>query len=286
VATLRVEFLDRLLNDAELAVLPTHIYTLRPLRREALNAVIEGPARLAGITVADDLVVRLVEDTHSGEALPLLAFTLAQLTEGVGRGGQLSDARYDQLGGVQGALTTQANAALADAIAATGRRREEVIAGLLRVVTVDEQGRPTRWRVDRAQLTEPVTREVAVFVERRLLTTDSDNGSVVVGVAHEALLSAWSPLAQAIDKQVPALRARRAVEQAAAEWNEDGRSPTRLWERGQLAAALADTGAHIQAHELVTDRVDLSSTARKFLHASIRRDRFRRGRVITWSQQG
>lgn len=44
---------------------------------------------------------------------------------------------------------------------------------------------------------------------------------------------------------------------------------------------MTDTGARIQAQDLVTDRVDLSPTARTFLRASIRRDRVRRGRTIT-----
>jgi hypothetical protein len=54
-----------------------------------------------------------------------------------------------------------------------------------------------------------------------------------------------------------------------------------LWERGQLAAALADTGAHLKADDVVTNRVELNSTARDFLRASIRRDRLRRGRIVT-----
>jgi hypothetical protein len=146
---------------------------------------------------------------------------------------------------VQGALTRQADAALADATAATGRRRADVIAGLLRLVTVDEQGRPTRWRVARDELPELVIQEVDAFVTRRLVTTDTINGSVVVEVAHEAFLSAWAPLVQSITVASSALRSRRAVEQAATEWNDAGRSPARLWERGQLAAAIADTGAHL-----------------------------------------
>ena len=280
VGTLRPEFLDQLLGDTALAGLATSIYPLRPLQREALREVIQGPARLAGIDVEEHLVARLVEDTGTGEALPLLAFTLAQLAEGVRRGGQLSATRYEQLGGVQGALTRQADAALAEASAASGRGREQVIAGLLRLVTVDERGRPTRWRIPRGELPEPVTRELDVFVTRRLLTTDTENGSVVVGVAHEAFLSAWAPLAQAIEESASALRARRAVEQAATEWDKEARPSTRLWERGQLAATVADTGAHLQAGELVTDYVDLSPAARDFLRASIRRDRFRRRRTI------
>ncbi|MGH3702969.1 MAG: TIR domain-containing protein, partial [Pseudonocardiaceae bacterium] len=284
VATLRPEFLDQLLGDADLAALPTRLYPLRPLRRDALRTVIENPARLASIGVDDELVARMVADTDSGEALPLLAFTLAQLAEGVTRGGQLSPQRYDQVKGVQGALSSQADAALLEASAATGRGHEQVITGLLRLVTVDEHGRPTRWRTPRNELPEPVLRELDAFIRRRLLTTDTeqgDHGRVIVGAAHEAFLSAWAPLAQAIQDNASALRARRTIEQAATEWATQGHPPARLWERGQLAAALTDTGAHPRGGELITDRVELSPTARTFLHTSIRRDRIRRGRALT-----
>jgi TIR domain len=175
VATLRADFLGMLLASAELAELPTRSFMLRPLAHGALPAVIEEPARLAGISVEDGLVGRLVADTDTGDALPLLAFTLAQLADGIGRGGILSAARYDQLGGVQGALVGQADAALADALAAGGRTREQVLAGLLRLVTVDEQGRPIRARADRDQLPAPVLAELDAFVARRLLTTDTDD---------------------------------------------------------------------------------------------------------------
>ncbi len=281
VATLRPEFFDRLLGDSSLAVLPTRLYPLRPLRRDALAAVIQGPAQLAGIGVDNELVARLVGDTDTGEALPLLAFTLAQLAEGISCGGQLSPRRYDQLGGVRGALSRQADAALAEASAVSGRDRAEVLAGLLRLVTVDEQGRPTRWRVPRDELPKKLIGELDAFIRRRLLTTDTDHGTVVIGVAHEAFLSAWTPLAQAIEENVSALRAHRAIEQAATEWNREGHSTARLWERGQLAAAVTDTGARIQAGDLITNRVELSPTAQVFLRTSIRRERVRRGRAFT-----
>jgi WD40 repeat protein/energy-coupling factor transporter ATP-binding protein EcfA2 len=301
VGTLRPEFLDPLLADSQLATLSTDIFPLRPLRREALRVVIEGPARLAGINVEDHLVTRLVADTASGDALPLLAFTLARLAEGIRRGGQLSSTRYDQLGGVQGALSHQADAALSDALTVSGRTHQQVIAGLLRLVTIDEQGHPTRWRVLRDELPQPVAAEVDMFVARRLLTTDTDNGRVVISVAHEAFLSAWPPLARAIAENVSALRARRALEHVATEWDSNGRPPDRLWGGGQLAAAVTDTGARIRAGsagedgplkrgpsrwlrrrgELIADRVELSPTARDFLHTSIRRDRYRRRRATT-----
>jgi WD40 repeat protein/energy-coupling factor transporter ATP-binding protein EcfA2 len=274
VATLRPEFLGQVLAESQLAeLLSDRPYILRPLPRDGLTTVIQRPARLAGITVADDLVTRLVADTDSGEALPLLAFTLAELANGVGRGGQLSHDHYVRLGGVQGALTRQAGAALAEAVRVAGRTHDEVLGGLLRLVTVDEQGRPTRWKVPCDELGEPVARELEPFIARRLLSTDADHGTAVLGVAHEAFLSAWEPLREAIAKNRTALRARRAVEQAAEEWDEHERPRKLLWDGSQLAVAVAELGAR--------SWVDIGPTARDFLRASIRRDRFRRRRVST-----
>jgi WD40 repeat protein len=306
VGTLRPEFFGQILASPQLEELPTRTFPLRPLRRDALATVIEGPARLADIDVDPELVGRLVEDTDSGDALPLLAFTLAQLAEGVSRGGQLSMARYDQLGGVQGALIRQADDALADALAVNQRTREEVMSGLLRLVTVDEQGRPIRWLVDQKELPAPVRAELEPFVARRLLTADvDDDGTVVLGVTHEAFLSAWPPLAAAINAATAALRARRTVELAAAEWDDAGRPSLLLWERGQLAVVVEGTGARhaagrsnqesaeppsrwlppgrfgLRRRLLVTDKVEVSARARDFLHYSIRRDRSRRRRATT-----
>ncbi|HVI19198.1 MAG TPA: hypothetical protein VM712_12505, partial [Gaiellales bacterium] len=104
LATLRPEFLDQLLTDAELSALPARTHALRPLRPEALRSVIEDPADRAGIGIDADLVHRLVADTGDGDALPLLAYALEQLATGVHRGGRLFTSRYEELGGVQGAL--------------------------------------------------------------------------------------------------------------------------------------------------------------------------------------
>jgi WD40 repeat protein len=306
VGTVRPEFLGPLLASPELEELSARTFPLRPLRREALVTVIEGPARLADIEVDPELVARLAHDADTGEALPLLAFTLEQLAEGVGRGGQLSMARYDQLGGVQGALIKQADLALAEALARTHRTRDQVLAGLLQLVVVDEQRQPIRWLVDEKDLSAAVRAELEPFTAKRLLIADiRDDGTVVLGVSHEAFLSAWPPLAAAITAQEAALRARRAVELAAAEWDHAGRPPMLLWERGQLAVAVEGTGAHrvvdgsnqesaelssrsrlarfrpYARRVLVTDKVALSPRARDFLNRSIRRDRFQRRRLTT-----
>ena len=284
VATLRPEFLGRLLACAELSELPTRPFPLRPLRRDALPTVIEGPAQVAGINVNPELISRLVADTEGGESLPLLAFTLAQLAEGVGRGGELSATLYDRLGGVHGALISQADMALADAVRASGRRPEQVIDSLLRLVAVDEGGHPIRRRVEREGLSDLVGQELDCFVTRRLLTTDTEGDKVVLGVTHEAFLSAWPPLATAIKASAAALRARRAVELAAEEWQQANRPTSRLWERGHIAAAVTDLGVSgagsRSVDRVAADRVGLSAQAGEFLRLSVRRERGRRRRAV------
>ena len=189
----------------------------------------------------DDLVARLVADTDGGTALPLLAYTLAQLAEGVGRGGRLQLAFYEQLGGVQGTSARQADAALAAAETAGGRGREDVLRDLLRLVTVDEHGRPTRWRVPAAEL--PAA-ELEPFVTRRLLITDQDGGDVVVEVAHEAILCVGAVCPRR-GGQHRCAAGQRAVEEAAAEWVERVGRPTGCGSVGSSPAALADTGARL-----------------------------------------
>jgi WD40 repeat protein len=278
VGTLRPEFLDMLQADPAFAEVSSSVALVQPVARAALPSVIEGPARLAGLNIEDGLVARIVEDTESGDALPLLAFTLAELAGGVGRRGTLTHERYDELGGVQGALVKQATAAMADATAQHARTEREVLRELLRLVTVDAEGRPTRLRVPTTTLSDEAQSELKPFVERRILITGEDGDEPTIGVAHEAVLTAWPPLATAIREERVALRARVGIEETARQWAADNRSPKRLWERGQLATALHDVGAPPGGPD-GSERVELSAQAREFLRLSVRRDRFRRGRL-------
>ncbi|MGH3935713.1 MAG: TIR domain-containing protein, partial [Pseudonocardiaceae bacterium] len=219
VAAMRSEFLDDLRRLPELAGMPIEAYVLAPLDREMLRDVIEGPAKVARLRLDGGLAAALVADTGSGEALPLLAFTLRQLTDDLPAGGTLSLSRYRDLGGVQGALARHADAALAEAVRTSGLTEGAVLAGLTRLVTVDETGRRSRRRIRLTALAEPLRVALRVFVDRRLLLSDTDDdGQVWLTVAHEALLTGWRPLDTATADVIAALRTARTVEQAAAEW--------------------------------------------------------------------
>jgi hypothetical protein len=102
LATLRPEFRGQVATDPQLAKLAPRVVLVHPLGTTALRSVIEGPAKVAGLTIEEDLVSRLVTDTGTGEALPLLAFTLEQLAHGTKRADQLTHQRYLDIGGVRG----------------------------------------------------------------------------------------------------------------------------------------------------------------------------------------
>ncbi|MDQ3765694.1 MAG: hypothetical protein M3460_31105 [Actinomycetota bacterium] len=90
VAAMRSEFLDDLSDLPALAGVPIEAYVLASLDREALREVIEQPAKVARLRLDDGLAAQLVADTDGGEALPLLAFVLRQLAEGLPVGGTLA----------------------------------------------------------------------------------------------------------------------------------------------------------------------------------------------------
>ena len=294
LATLRPEFLDPLAKDPDLAKLARRIYEIRPLDPDALRSVIEEPASVAGLSFEEDLVSRLVTDTGGGDALPLLAFTLEQLAHGTTRGDQLTQQRYDDIGGVQGALRRQADAALQDACS-TGATPDRAMSALLSLVTIDEQGRPTKRR---KEFSSAIAEELQPFVTRRLLTTEADGERTSISVAHEAFLANWPPLKTEIDAQATALRARRVVENDARDWVASGRDEAALLQGPKLAKVEAELltpnsdGARGRkrrlralpwwpSHRRLVTGVDLNDTGREFLEASIRAYQSRRRRVAS-----
>jgi WD40 repeat protein len=303
VTTMRSEFLDPLLASGEFAELPIRSFPLRPLDPRMLHTVIASPMRLAGIRVAPELVDRMVAETDSGESLPLLAYTLQEVTTGMRRGDELTAQRYDTSGGVRGALIRQADAALAEAVAAGGRSDSEVLRTLLRMVTVDETGHTSRRETTYDQFNDAAMAEIDTFVRYRLLTTRTESNdlgvhsdeAVLVAVAHEAFLREWPLLAKMIESHRDALRMRVTFEDAATAWAASGHHRSYLWDRIRLASGIAALGASLRQRPkfyiaprrtrvtgpMVVDSpiVDLSPRAVEFANQSARRNQQRRRRI-------
>ncbi|WP_262391780.1 WD40 repeat domain-containing protein [Nocardiopsis sp. CNR-923] len=261
IATLRVEFLGDLLGGGA-APLFTNPLAIGALSRAELVDIIDGPARAAGFRLEPGLSERIVSDTGSGDALPLLAHLLQELYIRVGSGGIATEADYRALGGVDGALSRHTDQVVAEL-------REDVnlvdiLRVLLRFVTVTS-GDATRRRVRLSDLDTGQRRIVDAFVDARLLVSDVHDGGVIAQVTHEALFRQWAPLRQEVEAHAERLRQRAELERWAGDWEGSGRSPdylltgTRLATAERWLSALRDTGQ---------DTPDLNA----FVDASRRRD--------------
>ncbi|MGH3710216.1 MAG: TIR domain-containing protein, partial [Pseudonocardiaceae bacterium] len=291
VAAMRSEFLDDLREFPALTGRRIEAHVLAPLDGQMLREVIEGPAKVARLRLDHGLAAALVANTGSGEALPLLAFTLRQLADGLPAGGTLTLTRYHDLGGVRGALTHHAGTALTEAVRASGLTEREVLTGLTRLVTVDETGRRARRRITLTGLAQPLRAALRVFVDRRLLLSDTDEGGQVwLTVAHEALLTEWRPLDTATADITHALRTARTVEHAAAEWTNAGRAEHYLWDDKRLTATRSALGMASDSdhNPIPPPLVELDEQARAFFDATGQRvqvtqerDRRRRTRTLT-----
>jgi WD40 repeat protein/energy-coupling factor transporter ATP-binding protein EcfA2 len=261
VATLRSEFLSNSPERSGLADAVDESLLIEPLSRDRLPEVIARPAQRAGLDYVPGLVERIVDETAGGDALPLLGYTLHELYEHVGRAGVITEAEYEAVGGVIGALERRA-----DALDQKLRQRglgDVVLPTLMRLASVSGQDQPTRRRVRRSAFDADQQVVVDAFVDASLLVSRADPadpaGEPVVEVAHEALLRQWPPLSGAIEADRGLLRLRSELERLAADWHRGHRDDSYLLRGERLA--MIDDWAHQHPGEL-------GATERQFVEAS------------------
>ncbi|MEU4240004.1 AAA family ATPase [Actinoplanes sp. NPDC026619] len=205
-----------------------------PLERADLFAIIERPAERAGISFTPDLVNHMVEDVATGDALPLLAYTLRELVVLAGAHREITEHHYREIKGVSGALSNRADRIRRALLAEDPSM--PVLETLLRFVTLDRDT-PSRRRLKRSDLGARELRVVEAFVAGRLLTAGVDGEVPIVDVAHEALLRWWAPLRRAVEATADRLREMARLERLAADWRRFGRLPTYLMSGERLRLA-------------------------------------------------
>ena len=198
-------------------------FDLLPPGREALQAMIEGPAALADCHFEQDpargnLVYRLLDDVgDAGAVLPLLEFTLAELYR-QRQGGLLTHATYAALGGLHGAIAQRAEAVFHHLPPPVQAALPQVLRQL--VTTADASGLATARPLTLAHL--PAAGEARQLLDAlcqaRLLVISGDQAEAQVRVAHEALLSHWPQAARILADNRQDLRLRQVLEQEAARW--------------------------------------------------------------------
>nr|WP_242614306.1 WD40 repeat domain-containing protein [Actinomadura roseirufa] len=261
VATVRIEFLRSFLETGHAALFGRPI-ALGALTRTGLATVIEAPGALAGVRFEPGLVTRIVADTGTADALPLLAYLLQELYFAAGRGKVATFESYAELGGVAGALAWQADQLINTLRGDDGI--EPILAVLFKFVTIDGT-EAVRRRVALDGLRDDERRVVDAFVEARLLITDMWEGTAIAQVAHEALFRQWAPLRQEVEARSELLRRRAELERWAADWRQAGRKADYLLTGERLRLALQWLeGMGAAGHDSVEIRA--------FVEASKRRD--------------
>ena len=97
VMALRSDYLGQLQEAQSLSV-PFEEFSLKPMPLERVRHIIEGPARVTGLTVDNALVNAAMHDAATDDALPLLAFALRELYDRFGKNRHLTLEAYEALG--------------------------------------------------------------------------------------------------------------------------------------------------------------------------------------------
>ncbi|MCA9538751.1 MAG: CHAT domain-containing protein, partial [Myxococcales bacterium] len=226
VVTIRVDFLGHCgqvaVDDAgmrldKIAYSDDHQIFVAQLDPTQLRQIIEAPAHKVGLHLESGLADRMLADV-AGEpgALPVLQYALDQLWQ-QRAGRRLTQAAYEAMGGVTGALHGKADAIIAGL---DELHRQQARRLLVRLVSLNDDGASdTRRRalVDQVRPADPS--EAAAFdavlaelVDARLLFRGEEEGRASVEVAHEALIRRWSLLREWLNDDRDMLRQVAEIE--------------------------------------------------------------------------
>jgi WD40 repeat protein len=236
LATMRSDFLGLFQRHPALQGVDFESLSLGPMRIDGMRGVIEMPARLAAIEIEPGLVERLLEDTATPDALPLLSFTLSVLYRDRGPDGALTLADYERTGGLQGTIAREADTVLVAAV--RSHRQDDLRIALLQMARLGEDGSHARvaveWSRPEIERAKPILDQL---IDRRVLVSRVEGNTPVVEVAHEALFRTWAPLRAWLDNARADLLLRQQLERDAGTWEASGRIADHLWRGGRLLQA-------------------------------------------------
>jgi serine/threonine protein kinase len=237
VLSMRSDFLDRLAEDRHFGAEVTRgLVLLPPMGREGLREALTRPVEAAELRFESSaLVDRMVDalDATVG-ALPLLQFTAARLWElrDVERR-LLTEASYEQIAGIAGALASHADAVLAGM---SSQQQALARAVFERLVTPER----TRALVSVAELRalhrdpDAVDALIQHLAAMRLVVIESgaEGADHTVELVHESLIARWPTLARWLDENHEDVVFLAQLRAAAKQWESRGQSADLLW-RGE-----------------------------------------------------
>jgi WD40 repeat protein len=246
-------------------------FSLKPMPLDRVRDIIEGPARVAGLTVDENLVVAAMNDAATDDALPLLAFALRELYDRFGQTKKLTLEAYRALGDPAAQLSPLENAvrSKADEVLATAKASQEDLDALREafvpaMVRVNPEGEYVR-RPAQLETLPPKARPLLESLARaRLLSIEGAGDASTVEVTHEALLRKWPLLRGWLDQEREFLIGIDQLENYLRDWQ---RAPE-AEKSDALLAGLQLSRARVW---LASKPLQLSEDERNFIQASIAR---------------
>ena len=221
--SLRSDYLGRLQQEPSLAARFDEFSEPMPLER--VREIIEGPAKVAGITVEDGLVTAAIADACTEDALPLLAFAMRELYDRYATDGRLTAEAYRAMGDAQAQLSPLENAVRrkADEVLAAAKPTPEDLEALKEafipaMVRVNTEGEYVRHPAALAEISPRALPLIERLAKARLLTILEVLGVTTVEVAHEALLRKWPLLRGWLDGEREFLVGKSQLEEDLIDW--------------------------------------------------------------------
>ncbi|NYV73769.1 caspase family protein [Streptomyces sp. UH6] len=245
VLGLRADHYGSCLEHPELGPALAQHVDVWPMDEVALRAVIEQPARDAGLRLEHGLVDVLLRDTREsgghghGSAMPFLAHALRETW--VRRSGPvLTLAGYTATGGIRESVARTAESIYAGFDRPGREAVRELLLSMVLIAGSGEEAVRRRIGLDELLTDRPEEQRRTLVEVRdrlaraRLITVDRSAAQI----SHEALLRAWPRLRRWIEEDRAGLVTRQQLADAADAWHLAGRSPEYCYRGTRLGAAV------------------------------------------------
>jgi WD40 repeat protein len=245
---LRTDFLDRAADDRRaFAELARGLVLLSPVGREGLREALTRPVEGLGYCFESEALVEQMLDALAGTRtpLPLLQFAASKLwaARDVERR-LLTEASYERIGGVGGALAAHAD----EALAGLSDREQRLCGEILRRLVTPER---TRAVVSLGELRlavgaggagrrpGDVEQVVRRLVDARLLSIEAGGDEASLEIVHESLIESWPQLGRWLDEGAHDAQFLARLRAAAQQWQAGGEAEGLLWRDDAAAEARA-----------------------------------------------
>ena len=237
VTTLRADFYGYALSYRPLSdALQGAVQNLGPMSREELQLAIEKPASQMQVELEDGLTNKLINAVNGQPGrLPLLEFALTQLWS-KHQSGWLTHQAYFEIGGVEEAVGTHAEAVYTQLHEADRGRAQQVF---MQLVRLGEDAEATRRLATRDEVKPENWDLVTRLASSRLVITNRNESTneETVEIVHEALIKSWGRLESWMQIDGDFRRWQDQLRAAIRQWENSGKDEGALLRGKPLADA-------------------------------------------------